>query len=56
MQNTPKQARLLGAKVCGLGVVVAVSSPLCYAIHESQDRVSPETRFTRFFRPPKNSR
>jgi hypothetical protein len=42
MQDTPKQTRLLGATVRGLGVVVAVSSTLHfgYAIVEGADRVN----------------
>ncbi len=42
MQNTPKQTRLLGATVRGLGVVVAVSSSLHfgYAIVEAEGRVN----------------
>ncbi len=42
MQNTPKQTKLLGATVRGLGVVVAVSSTLahCYAIVEAEGRVN----------------
>ncbi len=40
MQNTPKQTKLLGATVEGLGLVVAVSStlPFCYAVVESADK------------------
>ncbi len=36
MQDTPKQTKLLGATVHGVGVVVAVSSTLayCYALIE----------------------
>lgn len=43
MQNTaPKQTRLLGAQVRGLGVIVAVSTTLsfCYAVVEDADRVN----------------
>ncbi len=42
MQNTPKQTKLLGATVRGLGVVVAVSSTLTfgYAIVEGEGRVN----------------
>ena len=43
MQNTaPKQTKLLGANVHGLGLVVAVSStlPFCYAVVEGPDRVN----------------
>ncbi len=42
MQDTPKQTKLLGATVRGLGVIVAVSSTLahCYAIVEGTDRVN----------------
>ena len=40
MQNTPRQCKLLGATVKGLGVVVAVSStlPFCYAVVERADK------------------
>ena len=40
MQNTPRQTKLLGATVKGLGVVVAVSStlPFCYAVVEGADK------------------
>ncbi len=42
MQNIPKQTRLLGATVRGLGLVVAVSTTpaFCYAIVEGTDRVN----------------
>ncbi len=42
MQNTPKQCRLLGATVKGVGVIVAVSTTLQfgYAVLESADRVN----------------
>ncbi len=42
MQDTPKQTRLLGATVRGLGVIVAVSSSLHfgYAIVEGEGRVN----------------
>ncbi len=42
MQDTPKQTRLLGATVRGLGVIVAVSSTLHfgYAIVEAEGRVN----------------
>ena len=42
MQNTPRQCKLLGATVKGLGLVVAVSStlPFCYAVVESADKVT----------------
>ncbi len=42
MQDTPKQTRLLGATVRGLGVIVAVSSSLHfgYAIVEAEGRVN----------------
>jgi hypothetical protein len=42
MQDTPKQTKLLGATVRGLGVIVAVSSTLHfgYAIVEGADRVN----------------
>ncbi len=42
MNDTPKQTKLLGATVRGLGLVVAVSSTLahCYAIVEAADRVN----------------
>ena len=40
MQDTPRQCKLLGATVKGLGVVVAVSStlPFCYAVVESANK------------------
>ena len=40
MQNTPRQCKLLGATVKGLGLIVAVSStlPFCYAVVESADK------------------
>lgn len=40
MQDTPKQCKLLGATVRGLGLVVAVSStlPFCYAVVEGTDK------------------
>jgi hypothetical protein len=43
MQHTaPKQTKLLGATVCGLGTVVAVSSTLfsCYALIEDAEGVT----------------
>ncbi len=42
MQNTPRQTKLLGATVRGLGVIVAVSSTLHfgYAIVEAADKVN----------------
>jgi hypothetical protein len=42
MQDTPKQCRLLGATVRGLGLVVAVSSTLayCYALIEDAGGVT----------------
>ena len=42
MQNTPKQTKLLGATVKGLGLITAVSStlPFCYAIVEGADKVN----------------
>lgn len=43
MQHTvPKQTKLLGATVKGLGLVVAVSStlPFCYAVVEGADKVN----------------
>ncbi len=42
MQNTPRQTKLLGATVRGLGVIVAVSSSLHfgYAIVEAADKVN----------------
>ena len=42
MQNTPKQTKLLGATVSGLGLVVAVSSTLSYgyAVVEGADKVN----------------
>lgn len=42
MQNTPKQTKLLGATVRGLGLIVAVSSTLAhgYAIVETADKVN----------------
>jgi hypothetical protein len=42
MQDTPKQTKLLGATVRGLGVIVAVSSTFtfCYAIVEGEGRVN----------------
>ena len=42
MQNTPRQTRLLGATVRGLGLITAVSTTLTfgYAVVESADRVS----------------
>ncbi len=42
MQNTPRQTKLLGATVKGLGLVVAVSStlPFCYAVVEGADKVT----------------
>ncbi len=48
MQNTPKQTKLLGATVCGLGVVVAVSSTLTYgyAIVEGADRINHRVAFS----------
>jgi hypothetical protein len=47
MQNTPKQTKLLGATVRGLGLVVAVSSTLTYgyAIIECEDRVNRRVPF-----------
>jgi hypothetical protein len=47
MQDTPKQTRLLGATVRGLGLVVAVSSTLTYgyAIVEGTDRVNHRVAF-----------
>lgn len=47
MQNTPKQTKLLGATVRGVGVVVAVSSTVahCYAIVEGEDRVNHRVAF-----------
>ncbi len=48
MQNTPRQTKLLGATVRGLGVIVAVSSTLTYgyAIVEGEDRVNHRVAFT----------
>ena len=42
MQNTPRQTKLLGATVRGLGLVVAVSSTLAhgYAVVETADKVN----------------
>ncbi len=42
MQNTPRQTKLLGATVRGLGIITAVSSTLTfgYAIIESADKVN----------------
>lgn len=42
MQNTPRQTKLLGATVNGLGLVVAVSSTLThgYAVVEDADKVN----------------
>ena len=48
MQHTaPKQCKLLGATVKGLGLIVAVSSTLTYgyAIVESADRVNHRVAF-----------
>ena len=44
----PKQTKLLGATVSGLGVIVAVSSTLTYgyAIVEGTDRVNHRVAFT----------
>jgi hypothetical protein len=48
MQDTPKQTKLLGATVCGLGVIVAVSSTLHfgYAIVEGGGRVNHRVALT----------
>lgn len=48
MQNTPKQTRLLGATVRGLGLVVAVSTTLQfgYAIVEGADKNNRRIPFT----------
>ncbi len=49
MQHTaPKQCKLLGATVCELGVIVAVSSTLHfgYAIVEGADRINHRVAFT----------
>lgn len=49
MHNTaPKQTKLLGATVRGLGLIVAVSSTLSYgyAIVEGADRVNRRVAFT----------
>lgn len=48
MQNIPKQTKLLGATVRGLGLVVAVSSTLTfgYAIVEGTDRVNRRVAFS----------
>ncbi len=48
MQNTPRQTKLLGATVRGLGVIVAVSSTLHfgYAIVEGADRVNHRVALT----------
>ena len=42
MQNTPRQCKLLGATVKGLGLITAVSStlPFCYAVVEGADKVA----------------
>jgi hypothetical protein len=42
MHNTPKQTKLLGATVRGLGLVVAVSSTLfsCYALIEDAEGIT----------------
>ncbi len=47
MQDTPKQTKLLGATVRGLGLVVAVSSTLTYgyAIVEGANRVNHRVAF-----------
>lgn len=47
LKTAPKQCKLLGATVRGLGVVVAVSSTLTYgyAIVESEDRVNRRVPF-----------
>ena len=48
MNNTPRQCKLLGATVRGLGLVVAVSSTLAhgYAIVESADKVNRRVALT----------
>ena len=40
--TAPRQTKLLGARVTGLGLIVAVSSTLfaCYAVVEGDDRVN----------------
>ncbi len=47
-KTAPKQTKLLGATVKGLGVVVAVSSTLtyCYAIVEGEGRVNHRVALT----------
>lgn len=47
MQHTPKQTKLLGATVKGLGLVVAVSSTLTfgYAVVETADKVNRRVAF-----------
>ena len=47
MQDTPRQCKLLGATVKGLGVVVAVSSTLSYgyALVETEDKVNRRVAF-----------
>lgn len=42
MQNTPKQTKLLGATVRGLGLITAVSSTLAhgYAVVETEGKVN----------------
>lgn len=46
MQDTPRQCKLLGATVRGLGLVVAVSStlPFCYAVIKGADKSTPLVR------------
>lgn len=49
MDNTaPKQTKLLGATVRGLGVVVAVSTtlPFCYAVVEGADQINRRVSLT----------
>ncbi len=52
MQNTPRQTKLLGATVKGLGVVVAVSSTLSYgyALVEGADKVNRRVAFADLIR------
>ena len=48
MQNTPKQTKLLGATVRGLGLIVAVSRTLAhgYAIVETEGKVTRRVALT----------